>query len=50
MKSMGARTMAGHERDSKRERFWRKVLARRSRSGLPAELLPMRPSVIEPAA
>jgi hypothetical protein len=26
--------MAGHERDPKRERFWRKVLARRARSGL----------------
>lgn len=26
--------MAGHERDPKRERFWRKVLARRSHSGL----------------
>jgi transposase len=26
--------MAGHQRDPKRERFWRKVLARRARSGL----------------
>jgi transposase-like protein len=26
--------MAGHERDPKRERFWRKALARRERSGL----------------
>jgi hypothetical protein len=26
--------MAGHERDPKRERFWRKALARRTRSGL----------------
>jgi transposase len=26
--------MAGHERDLKRERFWRKALARRERSGL----------------
>ena len=26
--------MAGHERDVKRERFWREVLARRTRSGL----------------
>jgi hypothetical protein len=26
--------MAGHERDPKRERFWRKALARRARSGL----------------
>jgi len=26
--------MAGHQRDPKRERFWRKVLARRTRSGL----------------
>ncbi|HTQ39765.1 MAG TPA: hypothetical protein VMJ32_12120 [Pirellulales bacterium] len=26
--------MAGHERDPKRERFWRKALARRMRSGL----------------
>ena len=26
--------MAGHQRDPKRERFWRKALARRMRSGL----------------
>jgi hypothetical protein len=26
--------MAGHERDLKRERFWRKAVARRERSGL----------------
>jgi transposase len=26
--------MTGHERDPKRERFWRKALARRERSGL----------------
>jgi hypothetical protein len=26
--------MAGHERDPKRERFWRKALARRARCGL----------------
>jgi hypothetical protein len=26
--------MAGHQRDPKRERFWRKVLARQTRSGL----------------
>jgi hypothetical protein len=26
--------MAGHERDPKRERFWRKAIARRERSGI----------------